>query len=85
MLVNLMLLRQPRTKMIYVTSQQLDPTIVDYYLSLLPGVPSSHARRRLVMFHCNDASNISLTQKVPNGLDSWTKMNAIPDKIAHIP
>jgi hypothetical protein len=64
MLVNLMLLRQPRTKMIYVTSQQLDPTIVDYYLSLLPGIPSSHAKRRLVMFHCNDASNISLSQKI---------------------
>jgi hypothetical protein len=64
MLVNLMLLRQPRTKIIYVTSQQLDPTIVDYYLSLLPGIPFAHARRRLVMFHCNDASNISLTQKV---------------------
>ena len=81
MLVNLMLLRQPRTKMIYVTSQQLDPTIVDYYLSLLPGVPSSHARRRLVMFHCNDASNISLTQKVlqrPRLLDQIG--NAIPDK-----
>lgn len=64
MLVNLMLLRQPRTRMIYVTSQQLDPYVVDYYLSLLPGVPSAHARSRLVMMHCNDASSTPLTQKI---------------------
>lgn len=63
-LVNLMLLQQPRTKVIYVTSQQLDPVVVDYYLSLLPGVPSSHARRRLVMLDCNDRSLKSLSQKV---------------------
>ncbi|MCB9669012.1 MAG: carboxylate-amine ligase [Alphaproteobacteria bacterium] len=64
MLVNLMLLRQPRTRLIYVTSQQLDPVVVDYYLALLPGVPTSHARSRLVMLHCNDRSNLPLTQKI---------------------
>jgi hypothetical protein len=64
MLVNLMLLRQPRTKLIYVTSQKLDPTVVDYYLSLLPGIPSSHALSRLVMLDCNDRSNIPLSQKI---------------------
>ena len=64
MLVNLMLLRQPRTKLIYVTSQTLDPVVVDYYLSLLPGVPSSHARSRLVMLDCNDRSNVPLSQKI---------------------
>ncbi|MBT3218469.1 MAG: carboxylate-amine ligase [Proteobacteria bacterium] len=64
MLVNLMLLRQPRTRMIFVTSQQLDPTVIDYYLALLPGLPTSNAKRRLVMLHCNDGSNICLTQKI---------------------
>ncbi|MEZ4320945.1 MAG: peptide ligase PGM1-related protein [Myxococcota bacterium] len=64
MLVNLMLLRQPRTRLIYVTSQQLDPVVVDYYLALLPGVPTSHARSRLVMLHCNDRSNEPLSQKI---------------------
>src|SRR6476620_4920150 len=63
-LVNLMLLQQPRTRVIYVTSQQLDPVVVDYYLSLLPGVPSSHARRRLVMLDCNDRSTKALSQKI---------------------
>lgn len=64
MLVNLMLLRQPRTRMIYVTSQQIDPKVVDYYLSLLPGVPNLHARARLVMFHCGDASPAPLSRKI---------------------
>lgn len=63
-LVNLMLLQQPRTRVIYVTSQALDPNIVDYYLSLLPGVPTAHARRRLLMLDCNDRSTKPLSQKV---------------------
>jgi hypothetical protein len=63
-LVNLMLLQQPQTKVIYVTSQALDPVVVDYYLSLLPGIPSSHARKRLVMLDCNDRSLRSLSQKI---------------------
>ena len=64
MLVNLMLLKQPRTKLIYVTSQALDPIVVDYYLNLLPGIPGSHARARLVMLDCNDRSNVSLSEKI---------------------
>ena len=32
----LLLLRQPRLQVIYVTSTEIDPTIVEYYLSLLP-------------------------------------------------
>lgn len=64
MLVNLMLLRQPATKLVYVTSQAIHPTIVDYYLSLLPGVPASHARSRLVLLDCNDASDFPLTKKI---------------------
>ena len=37
----LLLLRQPRARMVYVTSQAINPTIVDYYLGLLPGVIAS--------------------------------------------
>ena len=43
----LMLLRQPRLRMIYVTSMPIAPEIVEYYLALLPGVIPSHARARL--------------------------------------
>ena len=64
MLCMLMFLRFPRTRIIYVTSTPVDPPIVDYYLHLLPGVPASHARRRLVLFHCHDASPTTVTSKI---------------------
>ena len=34
----LLLLRQPRLRMIYVTSMPINSRIVEYYLALLPGV-----------------------------------------------
>lgn len=64
MLCMLMLLRMPRTKVVYVTSQPIHPTIIDYYLNLLPGIPFSHARKRLTLLSCHDASSIPLTQKI---------------------
>ncbi len=64
MLYYLMLLQMPRTQVIYVTSKPLDPTVVDYFLGLLPGVPISHARRRLVLLSCHDATPRSLTEKI---------------------
>jgi hypothetical protein len=60
----LMLLRAPRTRLVYVTSQPIAPAIVDYYLQLLPGVPVSHARRRLTLLSCHDGSPRPLTEKI---------------------
>ena len=37
----LLLLRKPRMRIVYVTSQPIHPSVVDYYLSLLPGVAVS--------------------------------------------
>ncbi|MFZ5478837.1 MAG: peptide ligase PGM1-related protein [Myxococcota bacterium] len=64
MLYMLMLLRRPRTRVVYVTSQELDPIVVDYFLHLLTGMPSSHARERLHLFYCSDASKLPLTAKI---------------------
>ena len=64
MLCLLMLLRLPHTHLIYVTSTPIETAIIDYYLHLLPGIPGSHARRRLTLVSCYDASPISLTQKI---------------------
>src|SRR5580765_8607871 len=44
-----LLLRQPRARLVYVTSQPILPGVVDYYLDLLPGVIPSHARKRLYL------------------------------------
>lgn len=63
-LFSLIRLRNPRTRLIYITSQPLHPMIVDYYLQLLPGIPFSHARDRLFLFSTYDASAKSLTQKI---------------------
>ena len=64
MLCLLMLLRLPRTNLVYVTSQPLSPSIIDYYLSLLPGIPAAHARARLTLLSCHDAEAIPLSQKI---------------------
>jgi len=66
MLCMLLLLRMPRTRIIYVTSVPIDPWIFDYYLHLLPGNSESHARERLTLLSCYDASESSLTQKILN-------------------
>ncbi len=60
----LMLLRQPRLRMIYVTSLPIAPEIIEYYLALLPGVIPSHARSRLSLVSVNDASPRSLSEKL---------------------
>ncbi|MDX2047569.1 MAG: peptide ligase PGM1-related protein [Chitinophagaceae bacterium] len=64
MLCLLMLLRMPRTHVIYVTSMPVDQVIVDYYLHLLPGITGYHARQRLSLLSCFDASRKSLTEKI---------------------
>ncbi|MEM9768691.1 MAG: carboxylate-amine ligase, partial [Cyanobacteria bacterium P01_D01_bin.71] len=64
LLFSLARLRNPHTRLIYVTSLPLHPSIVDYYLELLPGIPSSHARARLELFAAYDVSQKPLTQKL---------------------
>jgi hypothetical protein len=64
LLCSLIRLRNPNTHLVYVTSHPVHPSIVDYYLELLPGIPSSHARSRLKLFSAYDASRKPLTQKL---------------------
>jgi hypothetical protein len=64
MLFSLIRLRNPRTRLIYVTSQPLPAMVIDYYLQLLPGIPFSHARDRLLLFPLHDQSPKPLTQKI---------------------
>jgi len=60
----LLLLRFPRTRVIYITSTPIADPIIDYYLHLLPGIPGQHARKRLVLLSCYDRSDIPLTAKI---------------------
>lgn len=64
LLFSLIRLRHPRTRMVYVTSQPLHPSVIDYYLQLLPGIPFSHARDRLLLLSTYDSSLNPLSQKI---------------------
>jgi hypothetical protein len=57
-------LRNPRARMVYVTSQPVHPIILEYYLQFLAGIPASHARSRLTLLCVDDASPRSLTEKI---------------------
>ncbi|HEX7189550.1 MAG TPA: peptide ligase PGM1-related protein, partial [Actinomycetes bacterium] len=60
----LLLLREPRLRMIYVTSMPVPPAVVEYYLALLPGVIPSHARARLSLVAVHDSSPRPLSEKL---------------------
>jgi hypothetical protein len=60
----LLLLRQPRLQLIYVTGRPIDQSIVDYYLALLPGVIPRHARARLHLIPARDGTPRALAAKL---------------------
>ena len=60
----LLLLSEPRLRMVYVTSTPIAPAIVEYYLALLPGVIPSHARARLTLVSVGDGTARPLSQKL---------------------
>ncbi|MEO6548752.1 MAG: peptide ligase PGM1-related protein [Ferruginibacter sp.] len=62
----LMLLRMPRAHLVYVSSMPIDPCIIDYYLHSLQGIIGYHAKERLKLLTCFDASPVPLTQKILN-------------------
>lgn len=82
----LFLLRQPRVRMLYITSMAIQPDIVDYYLHILPGVVASHARKRLFLVSPQDASSEPLSLKLlkrPRLLQEIRALVRDPDR-AHI-
>jgi hypothetical protein len=77
----LLLLRQPRLRVIYVTSQTILPSTVDYYLSLLPEAVASRARERLFLVAPEDRSLRPLTLKLLERPQLIERIRAlIPDR-----
>jgi hypothetical protein len=57
-------LRNPRARVVYVTSQPIHPLVLEYYFQFLAGIPVSHARDRLALLCAHDSSPRSLTEKI---------------------
>jgi hypothetical protein len=80
-LVLLLLLRQPRLRVVYVTSLPIAPAVVEYYLALLPGIIPSHARARLSLVSVNDAAPRPLSEKLLERPRLLARIGAlIPDR-----
>jgi hypothetical protein len=54
----------PGTRVIYITSQPIHPSVIDYFLHLLPSVPFPDARDRLILLSPYDAGLKPLSQKI---------------------
>ncbi|MEA2973299.1 MAG: hypothetical protein QOG82_1757 [Actinomycetota bacterium] len=70
MLFLLLLLADPAVRIVYVTSEEVDPATIDYYLRFLPD--PADARRRLALLSVGDPSIGSLSAKLlarPDDLD----------------
>ena len=84
----LLLLRQPRARLIYVTSRTILPSIIDYYLDLLPGVIPTHARQRLFLPSPMDGSVRPLSEKLlerPRLIERIRSLIMDPDRAHLVP
>ncbi len=84
----LLLLRQPRARVIYVTSTAIHEDVVAYYLDLLPGVFSGHARKRLFLVSPLDGSPGPLSRKLlerPRLIDQIRSLIPNPHRAHMVP
>jgi len=60
----LSLLRAPRSRVVYVTSQPIHPRLLDYYFGLVPELDTPEARDRFVAVSLVDGRNAPLSRKL---------------------
>lgn len=64
LLVLLIRLRNPRARMVYVTSRPIPTPVLDYYLELLRGISASHLRAHLTLIAVHDTTPRPLAAKL---------------------
>nr|MBA3374826.1 hypothetical protein [Actinomycetota bacterium] len=60
----LSLLRAPRSRVVYVTSQPIHPRVLDYYFGLVPELDTPEARARFTSVSLVDGRNEPLSRKL---------------------
>ena len=78
----LSLLRAPRSRVVYVTSQPILPRLVDYYFSLVPELDTAEARGRFAQVALVDGRNEPLSAKLlarPGAIDRVRGLIGAPE------
>lgn len=60
----LSLLRAPRSRVVYVSSQPIHPRVLDYYFALVPELDTAEARGRFVNVSLVDGRKVPLSRKL---------------------
>ena len=84
----LSLLRAPRSRVIYVTSQPILPRLIDYYFGLVPDLDTPEARSRFLPVTLVDGRNQPLAQKLldrPGAISRIRSMIGNPELAMMLP
>jgi hypothetical protein len=84
----LSLLRAPRSRVIYVTSQPIHPRVLDYYFSLVPELDTPEARGRFEAVSLVDGRNEPLSRKLlarPGAIERIRRLIGAPEVAMIIP
>jgi hypothetical protein len=84
----LSLLRAPRSRVVYVTSQPILPRLVDYFFRLVPELDTPDSRARFHVVSLVDAANRPLTEKLlerPGAVERVRRLILDPELALLIP
>jgi Pre ATP-grasp domain len=84
----LSLLRAPRSRVVYVTSQPILPRLVDYFFGLVPELDTPESRARFHVVSLVDAANRPLTEKLlerPGAIDRIRRLIVDPQLALLLP
>jgi hypothetical protein len=84
----LSLLRGPKSRVIYVTSQPIHPRVLDYYFSLVPELDTPDARSRFFQVSLVDGRNEPLSRKLvarPGAVERIRRLIGEPEMAVIVP